>query len=120
MTRLRSRDVDGWEAEKDVRPTEAPLMRTEQRKTLPKTAAVCAQWVRCSRSRCRCARGELHGPYVVRYWYEAGRRRKAYVPRDRVPAVAAGLVHWQELHPPVWSMRQLLAELRRIEEEVLR
>ena len=89
----------------------------------PKTGALPGslqlEWRRCGKPGCRCARGDLHGPYFYRYWYEAGRRRKAYVPRDRVAEVAAGLVRWQELHPPVWAIRQRLAELRRIEKEVL-
>ena len=48
---------------------------------LPKTLAgiVCQQWVRCGRTRCRCGRGELHGPYHYRFWREGGRLRKAYV-----------------------------------------
>ena len=54
-------------------------MRTLQRETLPKSAAVCAQWVRCGRSGCRCTRGELHGPYHYLFWRERGRLRKRYV-----------------------------------------
>ena len=88
-------------------------------KTAPLPGSLQPEWKRCGKPGCRCARGELHGPYFYRYWYEAGRRRKAYVSRDRVPTVAASIARWQELHPPVWSIRQLLAELRRIEEEVL-
>ena len=44
--------------------------------TLPKTlpGAVCAQWVRCCRPNCRCARGHLHGPYFYRFWREGARR----------------------------------------------
>ena len=88
-------------------------------KTAPLPGSLQPEWKRCGKPGCRCARGELHGPYFYRYWYEAGRRHKAYVPRDRVAEVAAGLVRWQELHPRVWSIRQRLAELRRIEKEVL-
>jgi hypothetical protein len=46
---------------------------------------LCRQWVRCGRPGCRCARGELHGPY----WYlfrrdDAGRLHKRYVPLREV------------------------------------
>jgi hypothetical protein len=37
--------------------------------------------VRCGKPGCKCARGELHGPYTYKYWREAGKLRKAYVPK---------------------------------------
>jgi hypothetical protein len=51
--------------------------------TLPKTlpGAVCAQWRRCGKPGCRCARGRPHGPYYYRFWREAGKLRKVYVRR---------------------------------------
>ena len=58
---------------------EAPSMRTEQEEALPKKGAICVQWTRCRRSGCRCARGELHGPYYYLFWREGGRLRKRYV-----------------------------------------
>ena len=85
----------------------------------PLPGSLQVEWRRCGKPRCRCARGDLHGPYWYRYWYEGRRRRKAYVPRGRVPAVAAGIARWRELRPPLWSTRRLLAELRRLEKEVL-
>ena len=88
-------------------------------KTVPLPGSLHWERRRCGKPACRCARGDGHGPYAYRYWYEAGRRRKQYVPRGRVPEVAAGLARWRELHPPAWTMRQLLAELRRMEQEVL-
>jgi hypothetical protein len=77
------------------------------------------EWRRCGKASCRCVRGALHGPYVVRRWREHGKQRKVYVPRQRVEEVTAGIVAWQRLHPPAWTMRQLLADLRRLEHEVL-
>ena len=76
------------------------------------------EWKRCGKPGCRCARAERHGPYWYRFWSEGGRRRKQYVPRGRVPAVAAAIARWHELRPPVWTMRQLLAELSQLEQEV--
>jgi hypothetical protein len=40
---------------------------------------VCRQWVRCGRANCRCARGQLHGPYFYHFARENGRLRKRYV-----------------------------------------
>ena len=43
-----------------------------------------AERKRCGKPNCRCARGELHGPYYYRRWRdESGRQRKEYVPRER-------------------------------------
>ena len=57
----------------------APGAGNETCKTLPKTGTVCAQWVRCGRPNCRCARSELHGPYAYHLWREGGRLRKRYI-----------------------------------------
>jgi hypothetical protein len=60
-------------------------------KTLPKTlpGVVRPQWVRCGRPSCRCARGQLHGPYAYRFWREGGRLRKAYVRPEELEQVRA-------------------------------
>ena len=88
-------------------------------KIAPLPGSLQPEWRRCGKAACRCTRGARHGPYAYRYWYQGGRRRKQYVPRQRVAEVAAGIARWRELHPPAWSMRQELAELRRLEKEVL-
>ena len=41
--------------------------------------AICAQWKRCDRANCRCAQGELHGPYYYRFYREDGRLKKQYL-----------------------------------------
>lgn len=58
---------------------------------LPKmdAGAVCAQFVRCGKSTCHCAHGELHGPYYYRFWREGGRLRKRYIPAGDVAAAQA-------------------------------
>jgi hypothetical protein len=35
--------------------------------------------VRCGKENCKCAGGELHGPYCYAYWSEGGRTRSKYV-----------------------------------------
>lgn len=37
--------------------------------------------VRCGKAGCACRDGPGHGPYVYKYWKEAGRLRKRYVGR---------------------------------------
>jgi hypothetical protein len=48
------------------------------------------QYVRCGNPDCRCARGELHGPYWYRFWRDQnGRLRKEYVRLADLEAVRA-------------------------------
>jgi len=35
--------------------------------------------VRCGSKQCKCAAGELHGPYWYAYWTEGGRTKSQYV-----------------------------------------
>ncbi|MCA1700849.1 MAG: hypothetical protein LC790_18865 [Actinobacteria bacterium] len=68
---------------------------------------------RCGRASCRCAQGELHGPY----WYLAvhadGGRRSVYV-----PAPLAGAV--EELVEATVRREAALAEISQINVELLR
>lgn len=75
---------------------------TEDPKVLPKipsalSGAVCAQWVKCGKPGCKCARGERHGPYYYRFWRENGRLRKAYVKPGDLEAVKAACDRRREL-----------------------
>ncbi len=68
-------------------------MQTKSPKPLPKVeplpGAVCPQFVRCGTPGCKCATGDLHGPYYYRFWREDGRLRKAYVKQTDLAAVRA-------------------------------
>src|SRR3954452_8870646 len=68
-------------------------MTTETTKTLPKVdplpGVVCPQFVRCGTPGCKCATGDLHGPYWYRFWREGGRLRKAYIRLVHVEEVRA-------------------------------
>ena len=77
------------------------------------------EWKRCGNPSCRCARGQLHGPYWYRRWREVGRQRKQYVPRDRVPEELAMIEVRRREHLSAWQVRQMLAELRNVEKEIL-
>ena len=76
---------------------------------LPKIASgtVHARFVRCNRAGCRCASGRLHGPYFYRFWREAGRLRKEYVPRAQLDAVRAACAERQALVRDLRASRRL-------------
>lgn len=35
--------------------------------------------IRCGKDNCKCARGELHGPYWYAYWSEGGKTKSQYI-----------------------------------------
>jgi len=81
-------------------------------KTVPLPGSLHTVSVRCGRPRCHCASGTLHGPYFVRRWREGGQQRSQYVPKQELHAVRTAIHRWRAQHPPAWSMRRLLTELR--------
>jgi hypothetical protein len=66
---------------------------------------------------CRCARGELHGPYLVAYYREKGKRlRKRYL--GKADAGVSGQVQHQQrssVHPRRASVQESRAESDRLE-----
>lgn len=84
--------MQGTDSEKDtVRPNRGVIVRTKQPNPLPKTApgTVCAQMVRCGKQNCKCARGELHGPYFYHFVRVDGVLVKRYVKAKDVAAMRA-------------------------------
>lgn len=70
---------------------------------LPKTipdrlpGTVLPQYVRCGKPNCKCACGELHGPYWYRFWHEYGHKlRKQYVRKADLEAVRTACAAYQE------------------------
>ncbi len=88
---------------------------------LPKieSGSICPQLVRCGRKNCRCARGELHGPYFYRFWREDGRLRKTYVKqadaKKLLAAQAAERRRQSEFHTSLELWRRLQDVLRGME-----
>lgn len=97
--------------------------RTKNDTTLPKTGALCLQWVKCGKSACRCASGERHGPYWYLFWRQGGRLHKRYVRAAEVEAVRAArdaereqLRRWRRVKRAAQQRyRELLPLLREIE-----
>jgi hypothetical protein len=88
--------------------------RQTPRKIVPLPGSLSATSQRCGKQGCRCMTGDLHGPYWSRFWRERGRRRRQYVRPADLERVRAGIAEWQRLHPPARTMRDALAELRRL------
>ncbi len=72
-----------------------------------------SQGRRCGKESCRCAHGELHGPYVYLRVTRPGRRpRLVYVPRDLTETVTGQVAAGSRLDG-------LLAEIAAINAELL-
>jgi hypothetical protein len=61
------------------------------RKIVPLPGYLLAQKIKCGRPNCKCASGELHGPYFYYVWRVGTRQYKEYVKRSDVAAFRAGI-----------------------------
>jgi len=75
----------------------------------------------CGQLRCRCARGELHGPYAAVLRCVGGERVSEPVDRSELAAVREWAKadrlwrrQWRELQESEREVRRLLRELRRV------
>ncbi len=81
-----------------------------------------AQYVRCGKSNCKCADGELHGAYYYHFVRVGGRLKKCYLKADEIKRVQKACLlrqqqqrkrrttiisNWQDL-------REIRSELREI------
>jgi hypothetical protein len=80
---------------------------------------VCWQWVRCGRPGCRCAKGNLYGPYAYRFFRQGNRLRKVYVRKALVDQVTEACNARRALRQQLKASRQewrgLLAGIREAE-----
>lgn len=78
--------------------------------------AVCASYARCGKANCRCASGQLHGPYFHRYQWHNGRMIKEYVRLADVEETRKACDKYRALQRKLLAGRQnfnqMLATLR--------
>ncbi len=107
-------------SQETLQPSRRTRSPHEKCRSFPKIEALPgslhAERKRCNRPNCRCTAGgeALHGPYLYRRWLEDGHQRRQYVKPGDAERVRAALAAWRWLHPPARSMREELAELRRL------
>lgn len=99
-------------------------MKIKSANVLPKTmpGTVHAQYVKCGKSNCKCADGELHGAYYYHFIRVGGRLKKRYLKADEVRQVQkACLLRQQQerkrhtINADNWRhLRELRSELREI------
>jgi hypothetical protein len=66
-------------------------VKTKSGNLLPKTlpGTICSQMIRCGKPNCKCARGELHGPYFYHFKRVNGALIKQYVKAGDVARMRA-------------------------------
>jgi hypothetical protein len=77
------------------------------------------QYVTCGKPRCRCTRGQKHGPLYYLYWKEPGRSRSLYVPREKVGELRRQIQNYHRFQAELSRLLrgQLRGWQRRIQEE---
>ena|SRR5256885_15192603 len=65
-----------------------------------------AERVKCGKPNCKCAKGELHGPYFYHFIWAYGRRLKRYVKAGDVKAVRAACEEYQLYRMAVRDSRE--------------
>jgi hypothetical protein len=67
-----------------------PTQEIKVEKTTTKIEPLCggieARFKRCGKPNCKCAKGQLHGPYYLRRWQKRGKRYSQYVKKSQLSA----------------------------------
>jgi hypothetical protein len=104
-------------------------MKIKTEDLLPKIAAqggtVHKQLVKCGKPSCKCARGELHGPYYYYFVRVGGRLKKRYLKHDDVKAIQVACrsrredekATRQQTRQAQLSVRQIIARLRALQRD---
>lgn len=81
------------------------------------TGALLPEYKRCGKPNCRCAQGQLHGPYYYRRWRDTGGvQRKQYVPRSGADAMRRALDEARGRNPMV-RLRELKKLIDALDDE---
>lgn len=82
-------------------------------KILPVNGSLEVRRVKCGRANCKCAKGELHGPYTYVRTYDGGQRWRKYVKNGDVSTLnQSRLKHKRERKERLEAHRTLKSLLR--------
>lgn len=89
LTPRQLRKLDSWlhglmeTGQKDAGKSKGRRGEADRRGTARQSYRL--EGVRCGKENCKCAGGEVHGPYWYAYWSEGGRTRSKYIGK-RLPS----------------------------------
>lgn len=104
-------------------PSQLPKVRHQFQalaRLLPMLAgSLVGQYVTCGKPRCRCNRGQKHGPLYYLYWKEQGRSRSLYVPREKVGELRRQIENYRRFQTELRGLLRLQLRdwQRRVQEE---
>ncbi len=103
-------------------------MKNKTESLLPKKmpGSVHAQYVRCGKVMCKCARGELHGAYYYYFVRRAGKLTKRYLKTNEIEQAQAACLSRREEEKArreksraTWRLiREINARLRDVSKQV--
>src|ERR1700738_1593523 len=70
-----------------------------------------SQMRRCGKEGCRCAQGELHGPYVYLSVGRGADRRLVYIPADRAEGVRSHIALTEQIEATLATISAINLEL---------
>jgi hypothetical protein len=65
-------------------------------KILPGNGSLEIRRVKCGRANCKCAKGELHGPYTYVRTYSGGERWRKYIKNSEKQAIHAAVSSYKQ------------------------
>lgn len=89
------------------------------RKIVPLSGYLLAQKIKCGRPNCKCARGDLHGPYFYYVWRLGRYRHKEYVKSHDLAFVRAGIEQHRRRKAEIRAFNeQAKADWRNLKERI--
>jgi|ERR1044072_2075686 hypothetical protein len=86
---------------------------------LPKKKAICLQYRKCGKARCKCNVGAPHGPYFYYFYRIDGKLRKSYIRKADAAELWRSYSRWRQIQKKRTADRreftELYRELRRLD-----
>lgn len=79
----------------------------------PLKGEVCAQYIRCGKSNCRCQQGQPHGPYYYRIWRDGSQVKKIYVKPAELERVRQACAAYKRLAEQLRGQRRARVRITR-------
>jgi hypothetical protein len=94
----RKQDEKKDTTSKKCRPRTRRKKKSERlpSKILPVNGSLETRRVKCGRSNCKCAKGELHGPYTYVRTYSGGERWRKYIKKSEKQAILADMSAYKQ------------------------
>jgi hypothetical protein len=119
LYRIRTQDHRTVHTDSDLSTLSVRQLRARRRRLATSLAdpqaslegSLVSQMRRCGKEGCRCAQGELHGPYVYLSISRGADRRLLYVPAELAEVVSRHLVLTEQIEATLAAISAINLEL---------